>query len=398
MRTFAISHSILGNIHPSRHNGASMVAHLPYRCLLVVLLAMSLIPLGAAPASAYAVVLRCGDTIRHDTTLHRDLRNCPGDGLVVGANGITLNLNGHVISGSTTAGTAGVRNADHPWVTVVNGSVHGFDIGVDIRRAHRVTLRKLDLTDQVSLAVLLLRADHNMVQRSSISHPDGNGAGEGILLFRADANVVARNSLHGNSDGITVDQSSGNLVRNNVSSDGGTGIGLFDNSYRNVISSNEVNNDADTGILLDRHADANRIERNFASGNGFAGIAVGASDRNIVRANMTDGNFGSGITALDNAAGTIVEYNRATDNGDAPPGCVPDCPLLDDGIHVDAPDTTLTRNTSNHNADLGIAAVPGVTDGGGNIARRNGDPLQCTGVACAAHRSHTSAGLTRRTP
>ena len=34
------------------------------------------------------------------------------------------------------------------------------------------------------------------------------------------------------------------------------------------------------------------------------------------------------------------------------------------------------------NADLGIAAVRSVNDGGGNIARHNGDPRQCTHIAC----------------
>jgi len=34
------------------------------------------------------------------------------------------------------------------------------------------------------------------------------------------------------------------------------------------------------------------------------------------------------------------------------------------------------------NADLGIEAVFGVIDGGGNRARANGNPLECTNVFC----------------
>jgi hypothetical protein len=34
------------------------------------------------------------------------------------------------------------------------------------------------------------------------------------------------------------------------------------------------------------------------------------------------------------------------------------------------------------NADLGIEAVPGVTDGGGNRATGNGNPLQCVSITC----------------
>jgi hypothetical protein len=34
------------------------------------------------------------------------------------------------------------------------------------------------------------------------------------------------------------------------------------------------------------------------------------------------------------------------------------------------------------NAELGINAVLGVIDGGGNKAHGNGNPAQCTNVAC----------------
>ena len=45
----------------------------------------------------------------------------------------------------------------------------------------------------------------------------------------------------------------------------------------------------------------------------------------------------------------------------------------DDGIDVRAPGTTVTRNIANDNHNLGISAVPGVIDGGGNQAAGNGD-------------------------
>jgi hypothetical protein len=34
------------------------------------------------------------------------------------------------------------------------------------------------------------------------------------------------------------------------------------------------------------------------------------------------------------------------------------------------------------NGDLGIEAVPGVIDGGGNKAKANGDAAQCTNISC----------------
>jgi hypothetical protein len=40
-------------------------------------------------------------------------------------------------------------------------------------------------------------------------------------------------------------------------------------------------------------------------------------------------------------------------------------------------------SSSPYGADLGIAAVRGVIDGGGNVAHGNGDRRQCTHVACS---------------
>ena len=45
------------------------------------------------------------------------------------------------------------------------------------------------------------------------------------------------------------------------------------------------------------------------------------------------------------------------------------------------PLVTLTGNRADRNADLGIEAVEGVVDGGGNRARHNGDPRQCLSVS-----------------
>jgi hypothetical protein len=54
----------------------------------------------------------------------------------------------------------------------------------------------------------------------------------------------------------------------------------------------------------------------------------------------------------------------------------------DDGIDVNVAAATLTRNLANRNYDLGIEAVPGVVDGGGNHAAGNGNPAQCTNIDC----------------
>ena len=59
-----------------------------------------------APATAQPAVhnVRCGDTIMTDTTLHRDLVGCPDNGLIIGPDNLTLDLNGHTLDADVAAG------------------------------------------------------------------------------------------------------------------------------------------------------------------------------------------------------------------------------------------------------------------------------------------------------
>jgi hypothetical protein len=54
----------------------------------------------------------------------------------------------------------------------------------------------------------------------------------------------------------------------------------------------------------------------------------------------------------------------------------------DDGFDVESSSTKLARNRAVGNDDLGIEAVFGVIDRGGNRASGNGDPRQCVNVRC----------------
>ena len=103
--------------------------------VVAVLMALFLLPTAAAEASH----VQCGDVITQSTKLDSDLLNCPGDGVVIGADDVTLDLNGHVIDGDGTethgcAGNefcdVGVVSAGHDGTAVRDGSIRGFAVGV----------------------------------------------------------------------------------------------------------------------------------------------------------------------------------------------------------------------------------------------------------------------------
>ena len=117
---------------------------------------------------------------------------------------------------------------------------------------------------------------------------------------------------------------------------------------------------------------------------------------NIITGNFVQGALDDGIfvqgpqtifdpgrppLTLPGATGTVLRGNVALDNGhEVSSG------FSQDGIHNDSPASTLTRNVANRNRNLGIESVAGATDGGGNRARENGNPLQCTGVPAGPDR------------
>jgi hypothetical protein len=88
--------------------GARRWATALFKAPILVIAAVGFIAL--SPGNAFAAPVSCGDTIVANTTLHADLVNCSGIGLVIGADGITLDLNGHTITGNLNGDhTAGIQ-------------------------------------------------------------------------------------------------------------------------------------------------------------------------------------------------------------------------------------------------------------------------------------------------
>ncbi|MFC1705017.1 LamG-like jellyroll fold domain-containing protein, partial [Nanoarchaeota archaeon] len=76
--------------------------------------------------------LDCGDTITEDTNLTEDLTNCAGDGLVIGADNITLDCKGYSIMGDLSGVTDyGIDNsAGYDNITVKNCNISKFYDGI----------------------------------------------------------------------------------------------------------------------------------------------------------------------------------------------------------------------------------------------------------------------------
>jgi hypothetical protein len=95
------------------------------RSLISLLAAAATLLALAAPASA--TILQCGQTLTKSVTMTNNPSNCPGKGLIIGADNIVVDLGGRTISGAP--GNWGVDFAGHSGVTLRNGFVRDFHVG-----------------------------------------------------------------------------------------------------------------------------------------------------------------------------------------------------------------------------------------------------------------------------
>ena len=376
--------------------------------LLAVILALAVAGLMAFSDSKAAAVqqVSCGDTIAADTTLHHNLVNCPNNGIIIGADDVTLDLNYHTIDGDGTPNAdcndqnetcdVGVAIEGHDGDTVVHGSVRQFGDGVIVGTARHTRLLGVSSSRNQFSAIVVFDSIRGLVRNCS-----GNGSvagvGQGMFLTFSHQVRILHNSFRNNADnGIGVFESTHNLIQGNLLS-GNTGAGIRIDSDRNRMRRNRFVRDVE-GILVT--GDHNLIARNRAShirqpgrGEGVA-IEVEGGDRNLIARNSVRDTEGDAISvAFGRAVGNVVRRNHTRVAGEdgVHVGAKARHTLLrrnharhsqDDGIDVESRTTKLTRNRARRNGDLGIEAVPGVIDGGGNRASGNGDPRQCTNIVC----------------
>ncbi|MCD6014051.1 MAG: copper-binding protein [Solirubrobacterales bacterium] len=372
--------------------------------LLVVVFALTVFGLltlnGAEAANTQP---KCGETITADTTLDGDLVDCPNHGIVIGADDITLDLNGHRIDGDGTPAAGcnprkefcdiGVFNRGHDGVTMRDGSVREFDAGVFVFKARASRVLDISSKKNTSFGLIFNEVSHSRIRDSSGSDnipPEGDGLGlfgshdvrivdntfrnnpgPGIHVADSTDNLIKTNRLSDNGPAILVEANRNEMRDNRISRGGGIVVGP---GNRNVIARNHVARAQEsisaTGRenLVARNVVVDARGRGISLGVDFAdGPDFGGAD-NIVRRNVVNRSGGDGF--LVNHKGSYV-LKRNVSTG-----------AKDDGFDVESRSTRLAKNRATRNAALGIKAVKGVIDGGGNRARGNGDKRQCVHVKC----------------
>jgi parallel beta-helix repeat protein len=353
---------------------------------------------------AKQVHVSCGDTITADTTLDSDLVDCPNNGIVIGADGITLDLNGHTVAGNGEPVEpcprrefcdVGLLNLGHDGVAVRDGSVRDFGTGVFVGMARHNRVLGISSSRNQFFGFVVVESARSVVGDSSGNRnpvPDGDGIG----VFGSRHLRILDNSFSRNALGMHIEGSSDIVVKGNAFSRN-AGFGILMEADRNQVLGNRcVRNRA---CIIVAPGNRNVIARNRLFRDG-AGIGIEKGRGNLVAGNVIVRPRRTGIylglkEPVIGGVNTVVRRNLVRGSGaDAfQVNAADDRSLLvgnvargaeDDGFDIDDASTRLRNNRAIRNDDLGIEAVRGVIDGGRNKASRNGNPLQCTNVFCGS--------------
>jgi parallel beta-helix repeat protein len=303
-----------------------------------------LIALGLVFASpAQAANVACGQTIVANTVLTGDVGPCSA-GIVIGADNITFDLDGHQIIGFPSRGEGpGILIRGRTGVNVVKGLVRDFDAGVAIEGSSGNTVADLTLLANIGSSsgfygdgIVLVSSHQNQLIRNVVR---GNGPFSGISLFGSDNNTIDRNTVEGNN----VELSPNSMVNTGILLDI---VGRARGSQFNVLSNNVVRGNGLDGIRLASAAQDNEIRSNVVEGNGLhrklhrkgdgislAGFLIQRTtiEGNTARGNAANGIFLLGPSGLTGATNNDILRNTAVGNNALPEG-TPDFDLRDDNF------------------------------------------------------------------
>jgi parallel beta-helix repeat protein len=374
----------------------------------------------------------CGQVITESTLVANDLTTCLGEGLVIGASDIVLDLGGHKLKyglllepGEEEGLVAGVRNSGHTNVVIRNGTIEGFGYGVMLTAGTtRTVVEEMELHANVLAGIELNDADDGRT---------GNTVRDNLLMFNGESAISIVNSsensrfidnelISNGGVGFQMIEASGHRIESNIvdgfsrnpeiDSDGGAHL---EGSSDNVFVDNVMSDSGDAGITLMEASNRNRIERDVLPRNGDAGISIQdsdgtevidvvahqGSDAGVVLNNGdhttirgSDLRFNpSGVDASD-ANHLLIEGNDASHSLDA--GFE-----IGNGVNVRVLD-----NVANQTGGTGISVegaafdASGAPVGGGLIAGNTANQNRADGIAVAdgghtvrANDAHNNAGF-----
>src|SRR5215212_3610576 len=189
-------------------------------------------------------VASCGQVITKDIILLKDIE-CPGVGMIVGTDGITINLNNHRLSLANNTDTLSIPKVEEIGILVPGqknitisgpGVITGFDKAIEFAGSQRGYVLGLRLTDN-NIGLSLKASDKITIYRSFIEE---NTIGLASQSSK-DAMIVSNQVSQNTDEGIVLmDSNNFTIGTNSLIGNGNIGMFLDVSSFNNTISANNI--------------------------------------------------------------------------------------------------------------------------------------------------------------
>lgn len=338
--------------HPTRRLATAAMALLVGPAALAALL----------PGAAHAATVTCGQVLTASVTLDNDLIDCPDDALIVGAHGITIDLNGHTIDGDLFAPPPQEPPEPPPVPDPPT----------------EPPIEPVEPPEPARVGIVNDGFDNVVITNSSPTPAKIREFDHGVQLFTGTtANTVEKLTVELNVvNGIELtDADSGNQIRNNViDRQAKDGIALLGGSTGNVVTANTISATTDRGLLI-QGSNGNRVEGNTIHASAGRGVVLDGSTNTTVVSNVFTDNGGGALNVTLGSNNTLVEQNTISRAA----GSVA---LLSDGIVVSgSTGGTIRTNTVHDGGGAGVRLTGGANT---NTVRGNDVSRNSIGVAVNA--------------
>ena len=230
---------------------------------MTVMLLVTLATVRLAEAGGAVNIDSC-QTLGKPNTTYRLIADLTSDGdcLVVTANRVTIDLQGHSITGTgqiPSSAITDIVNQPNDVIVIKNGTVSGYGDGIGLR-SNRVTVIAVTSTNNVGAGIAIISGGQHLVKSSTASSNGGAG-----IFLPGDRSQVEQSIANNNTVGgiwmgpnclVTMSTANGN---------GPDGAGIT-TSGRCTVSYNTANDNQASGIVA--FGSANLVTRNTAMNNG----------------------------------------------------------------------------------------------------------------------------------
>lgn len=240
---------------------------------------------GTFPVTVIPPEIACGDTLTASTTLSSDLV-CSGTALAIGANNVTLDCQGHTITGDETG--IGILAQNQDGITIKNCTVTNFADSIRLDSTHNSSLENNTADNNTTYGIRLIASTNNTLTGNKVLHngPLTGPSGGFLVQVSSNANLFTSNlAEQNNGDGFNIVSSDLNhLVNNTSTNNAGSGY-RFSDSNDNAINANLAGSNVQRGFHFSSST-GNTISGNTSQNNLDDGFRLVDFLNNILTSNV----------------------------------------------------------------------------------------------------------------